>query len=138
MSDIRPELSKKNRYYITKHRYYELKHFCLQYDEFKKEYGYLLADSVPSVNYENEIGASDTSDKTSEIAMKLSDISDKIELIEHCATATDECLADYILDCVTKGHSFTYLSMQKNIPCGKDTFYDRYRKFFFMLHELKK
>ena len=35
---IRPELSKSNPYYISKHRYYELKHFCLQYYEWKELY----------------------------------------------------------------------------------------------------
>lgn len=28
---IRPEISPKNKYWISKHRHYELKHFCLQY-----------------------------------------------------------------------------------------------------------
>lgn len=31
----RAEVSKRNKYYISKHRYYELKHFCLQYPEWK-------------------------------------------------------------------------------------------------------
>ena len=35
MPDIRPELSKKNQYWIDRHRYYELKHFCLQYKNWK-------------------------------------------------------------------------------------------------------
>lgn len=35
---IRPEVSHKNTYYISKHRYYELKHFCLQYPEWRKSY----------------------------------------------------------------------------------------------------
>ena len=35
---IRPELSKENPYYISKHRYYELTHFCLQYHEWKELY----------------------------------------------------------------------------------------------------
>ena len=30
-TQIRPELSEKNLYWIDRHRYYELKHFCLQY-----------------------------------------------------------------------------------------------------------
>ena len=35
---IRNEISKKNRYYISKHRMLELKHFCLQYEEWRQEY----------------------------------------------------------------------------------------------------
>lgn len=34
---IRPEISKKNPYYISKHRHLELKNLCLQYNELKKK-----------------------------------------------------------------------------------------------------
>lgn len=34
---IRPELSKRNPFWLDRHRYYELKHFCLQYPLWKKE-----------------------------------------------------------------------------------------------------
>ena len=37
-TDIRPEITTKSDYQISKHRYYELKHFCLQYIEWKAEY----------------------------------------------------------------------------------------------------
>ena len=48
MTDIRPEISKKNKYWISRHRYYELKHFCMQYREWLAEVnnysGYASAD----------------------------------------------------------------------------------------------
>ena len=48
-TEIRPELSEKNPYWIGKHRYYELKHFCLQYPIWKKAYNALLGlSSRPS------------------------------------------------------------------------------------------
>lgn len=34
---IRPEVSKKSKYWIERHRYYELKHFCLQYTGKQKK-----------------------------------------------------------------------------------------------------
>lgn len=37
-TNIRSNLSRKNRYWISRHRYYELKHFCLQYSEWLTEY----------------------------------------------------------------------------------------------------
>ena len=45
---VRPELSKKNRYWISKARYYELKHFCLQYPGWRKAYSELI-DMFPSI-----------------------------------------------------------------------------------------
>lgn len=43
---IRPEVSAKNKYWLSKHRYYELKHFCLQYPEWKRVYHDL--DGLPA------------------------------------------------------------------------------------------
>ena len=43
---IRPEVSSRNAYYISRHRHYELKHFCLQYPEWKRAYRDL--DGLPS------------------------------------------------------------------------------------------
>lgn len=37
-TNLRPELSEKNRYWLPKHRFYELQHFCLQYPEWEKMY----------------------------------------------------------------------------------------------------
>ena len=37
-TNIRPELSQKNKYYVEKHRYYELKNCCLKYTVWKKAY----------------------------------------------------------------------------------------------------
>ena len=35
-TNIRPELSKKNPYYIDRKRFFELKYLCLQYPDIKK------------------------------------------------------------------------------------------------------
>ena len=49
----------------------------------------------------------------------------------------DKDLAKYILMAVTYGHSYTYLKAKLDIPCSKDTYYDRYRKFFWILSDLR-
>lgn len=36
--DVRSELSKRNKWHISKHKFLELKHFCLQYPEWHKLY----------------------------------------------------------------------------------------------------
>lgn len=52
---IRPEISKKNRYWIDKHRYYELKYFCLQYPTWKKAHSSLDSNvnNNGNANYNN-------------------------------------------------------------------------------------
>lgn len=45
----------------------------------------------------------------------------------------DQVLYNYILKAVTEELSYTYLKSKLKIPCGKDMYYDRYRRFFWLL-----
>lgn len=134
-TNTRPELSQKNKYYISKHRYYELKHYCLQYKEWKDLYLKLDRMEPSSVSYgltySKKVG--DFADTTGKIASIKADCARNIELIEKVSRETDEYLAKYILKSVTEELSFTYLKTVLEIPCGKDMFYDRYRKFYYLL-----
>lgn len=47
--NLRPELSKKNKYWIDKNRFYELKYFCLQYPLWKHAYNAL--DGIQICSY---------------------------------------------------------------------------------------
>ena len=135
---IRPEISEKNKYYIDKHRYYELKHFCLQYKEWKKEYvkctdAIIFAaslDRIPSDNIPSDI--------TAKYAIQKVFYSERIKLIEKSAMETDPYLYPYLLKAVTEGLSYPYLKTKMNIPCGRDMYYDRYRKFFWILDNMRK
>ena len=132
---IRPEISKKNQYYISKHRYYELKHYCLQYPDFKRIYNNICGD-IPGgiVRIKNDDAVSKDERK---IALRQRYL-DQILLIEECSRLTDPILGAYILKGTTEGRSYTYLRMHDNIPCGKDMYYDLYRKFFYILDIKKK
>lgn len=110
---IRAQISEKNKYYIDKHRHYELKHFCLQYPLWKKAYVDCPDDEVFMIYY------------------------DRIQLLERVAKDADNYLWRYILKAVTEGLSYTYLRTKLDIPCGKDMYYDRYRRFFWLLSEYR-
>lgn len=131
---IRAELSPKNKYWINKHRYYELKHFCLQYPLWKKIY--LVLDDMYIPSSEIKIVISDTnthSDHTAKRAVAKAYYASKIKMIERMATQADSELSDYILKAVTEELSYSYLKTKMSIPCSRDTYYDRYRKFFWLL-----
>ena len=130
---IRPEISVKNKYYIDKHRHYELKHFCLQYPMWKKLYKEAERSCISAARLELESSTNVPSDITMKYAMKKIYYADRIELIEEAAKKADEYLYKYILKAVTEELSYTYLKTQMNIPCGKDMYYNRYRKFFWIL-----
>lgn len=131
---IRPELSESNKYWISKHRYYELKHFCLQYPVWKKAYSEfnnvsLSLSMIESIPTDNLPG-----DPTAKRVLMKAFYSERIKLIEKVAIETDPYLYGYIIKGVTEGRSYTYLKTVLGIPCGRDMYYDRYRRFFWLLN----
>lgn len=134
---IRPEVSTKNKYWINKHRHYELKHFCLQYGEWKKAYAACNEAIIFASEFDKMPSSNIPSDLTAKYAIKKAQYAEKIKLIERIAMETDEYLYPYILKAVTEGLSYTYLKTRMDIPCGKDMYYNRYRKFFWLLSEAR-
>ena len=131
---IRASLSVRNPYWIDRHRYYELKHFCLQYPLWQKrlkEVSYPLAGrDISVVNDSDKV-----CDPTAEQAEKRSFYQERIGMIERTAKCAADDLSDYILKAVTQETSFTALQPQYDIPCCKDTYYELYRKFFWLLSQ---
>lgn len=134
---IRPEISEKNKYYIDKHRYYELKHFCLQYREWKKAYEACNESLIFASQFERMPSNNIHSDLTAKYALKKTAYAEKIHLIENAVKEADDYLYPYILKGVTEGLSYTHLKTRLDIPCGRDMYYDRYRKFFWILSEAR-
>lgn len=128
---IRPDISRKNKYWINKHRHYELKHFCLQYPEWKRECRGTI--NIRSSVISMTPSRSGPSDPTASHVIRKTRYLERIELIERIAREADEEIHSYILKGVTEGLSYTYMKSQLKIPCGKDMYYDRYRRFFWLL-----
>lgn len=134
---IRPELSEKNRYWISKHRHYELKHFCLQYPMWKQLHADCLDLSIRATTFNETPSVRLSADLTAKYALKRTYYSDKIKMVEKAALEADRDLYEYILKAVTEGLSYTYLKTRLEMPCTRDMYYDRYRRFFWLLSEMK-
>lgn len=129
---VRAELSKKNKYWISKHRYYELKYFCLQYPLWRRAYE--LLDGLQLYSYDQVyVSNSDPSDVTGKCVEEREIYFDRMKIVEQAAIEADPYLASYILKAVTEGLSYTYLKTKLDIPCSRDMYYDRYRRFFWIL-----
>ena len=135
-TNIRPETSKRNKWYINKERYYELKHFCLQYPEWKKK----LAE-LSYATYPQQLGFIGADGKlcnpTEKRAIERDIYQSCIEKVDRALEDTDRELAVYILQSIAWGRPFSYLQTVMRIPCCKDVFYDRYRKFFWILDKIR-
>ena len=134
---IRAEISVNNKYYIDKHRYYELKHFCLQYTEWKKAYTSCCEAIIFASRYDDMPVVNAPGDLTAKYAIKRVQYAERVKMIETAAKEADDFLYPYILKAVTEGLSYPYLKTRLNIPCGRDMYYDRYRKFFWLLSEMR-
>lgn len=136
MSRMRSKMSKKNKWYIDPERYLELLHFCKQYPmlvETRK------AD-VAIINSGKCREPKDTNkvlDLTSEAAIHLMSLNNRIDIIEQSAreaSGTDADMYEWLMMGITKDISYDNMYML-GIPCGKDYYYDCYHKFFYILDQ---
>lgn len=77
------------------------------------------------------------SNPTERIAMIRSFYSDRMGMIEKTAKEADNELSEYIVIGVTENMSYDLLRVNYNIPCCKDIYYDRYRRFFWLLNKAR-
>lgn len=135
---IRPKISEKNKYWIDRHRYYELKHFCLQYPTWKETYRMYENPQISASSFEQMRSSNTPSDPTARYATLKAQYAEKIDMIEKAAKRADEELHNYILKAITEGLSYTHMKTKLDIPCGKDMYYDRYRRFFWILDQIRE
>lgn len=131
MSEIRTELSKRNRHYISKFRYLELKYFCLQYPTWKR-----LCNSLDGFSRNPEYAIHDTGhgDPTLNCVQAKIIFLSRIKLIEDTAKEVDPIMANYILLGVTENLTYDKIKARLNIPCCRGEYYKLYREFFYRLH----
>lgn len=127
-------LSTKNPYYLTKHRFYEVYHYAMQYQEWKDEYR-TTEQTMRGIAYDGvKVKSSGSGDALERVAIRLTELSEKIEMLEAVARETDKDLAEYILRGVTDEQvTYNYLSMVLHIPCSRNTYYSLRRKFYWLL-----
>ncbi len=130
MGYLKNELSERNKYHLSKHRYLELKHFCLQYPEWKQRLRELT--DISATEIERPVSGQ-ISNETERIAIERVMLQNKIDLVERTCMETDRALWYWLLLGVTEERTYEYLSTMLDIPCGRNTYYDRYRRFYWLL-----
>ncbi len=123
----------EKKYHISKHRFLELYHFCLQYNEWKDELEQKNS-TVKSIEITDVPKGGGNGDATAKLAIRRAELEEKCKIIEQTAIEADPDIYQYIIkavtnDCVT----YQYLKKVLEMPCGKDMYYDRRRKFYWLL-----
>lgn len=72
-------------------------------------------------------------DRTGDTAIKRAYLTRRISLIEQAAVEADPDIYKWILKAVTEWYSYEYLRGVLGIPCSRDYYYDKYRKFYWCL-----
>lgn len=130
----------KGKYKLDKHEFYMAYHYALLYQEWLAEYN-ALADPSTGLRYDKDhVQTSGGVDTTEANGMRRAELRGKMEVIEQIAAETDPDLYKYILLGVTfENMTFDTLLAKYEIPCARNTYYDRRRKFFWLLwHHIEK
>lgn len=131
-TDIRPEVSKKNRWYIPRERYYELQHFCKQYPMWKKEVAYYTG-YVTMSRTDSSLIFNGYSNPTEDAVIRIEKFQSHIKLVDSTIKEVAGGLAPYLMKSVAYGKTYAYLQTVDSVPCCRETFYDIYREFFWAL-----
>jgi len=131
MQNIRPISQQK--WGITKHAFYQAYHFAMRYGEFRDILKY-QTNTMGSQEIDGMPRGNGTGDATQNLAIVRQQAAKNVDMIQQTAIEADGDLYQYILKNVTEeGVSFKYLKTVMGMPAGKDMFYDRRRKFYYLL-----
>ena len=109
------------------------KYYAMRYNDLKEEYKD-LGNGLRSVNMDGMPHGKNAGQPTESVAMRMTEIQEKIELIEKTAVEADPDLAEYILKAVTNEYvTFHQLKILTDMPCEREMYYDRRRKFYWLL-----
>lgn len=123
------------KYNISRHRFAQLYHFCLQYPEWRDELKY-KTDNVGSIEITDMPTAHSNESNVEKLAIRRTQLEEKCKLIEQTALETDPEIYEYLIKAVTNEYiSYNYLKTYMGIPCGKNYYYDKRRKFYFLLSQ---
>lgn len=124
------------KYKLSRAEFMAAKWYSLRFNEWLDEYN-SLKDSVSAISYENgdmPHAINKTSNPTLDLASRRSELKSKMDLIIDCSNRAGGDISEYILKSVTNEHvTYNHLKMFMNIPCSASMFYDRRRKYYWLL-----
>lgn len=82
---MKSTVSKKNKYWISRHRYLELVHFCAQYDEWIRIRNDLMGLQKAVIATYSVPNKTDVSDPTASTAEKILYYSERIDMVNDAA-----------------------------------------------------
>ena len=129
---VRPEVSKKSDYYISKERYYELKHFVKQYPEWERWVMEHMCTLASIASFEESLLTANISDPTGDLVAKRDLYFRKMDVINRCAIKAVE--RDWAADLIRNVVNDISYEKSKFTELMSDYEYRKcYRRFFWLL-----
>lgn len=135
MTDVRTGL-KKSKWRLPKYEHRMLLNFALQYNDWVKELDYIRG--LKAIQDGAGVHGSVPGDPTGSSAAKAAELSEKIRLVDEAAEEAGEDLALWIKESVVsrkdgRPYSYSVMRSEYRIPCSRDIFLERRRKFYYIL-----
>lgn len=124
--------SEKSKYYIPKEDYLTAIHYSLRYPLWLAEVKN-KADTSKAIRYDEEkVQSSGDSDTTADAAIKVSEITEKINLIDGIIRKVAPDMEYWLRLGVCYGLTFDQLKGKK-MPCERDAYYLMRRHYYYEL-----
>ena len=128
----RYELSKDSKYYLPKETYQMVQHYCRQYRTWEDELS-TEPDTSRAITYDvPRVQTSGDGDPTSETAMGRAEIAKKKKMVDDTIHEVAPEIEEFLKRGVCYGDP-EWILEQDGMPCGKDLYYDRKRKFYWTM-----
>ena len=121
-----------DKYTLSERRKKTVVAYAMEYVEWKKEYDSFNLENKGIDQSAERIRQSDIKDNTKDAALILHDLSRKIILMQQTAKEADPFIWKYILRGVTENLTYEQLFAQ-GLPCSRNTYYERRRRFYWLL-----
>ena len=93
-----------------------------------------LTDTSKAIQYSDMPKGNINPDPTGDLVERRESLVRNVDLVEQCAKEADGELYQWIMWGVTNEDvTFNTMKVLKGIPCERDTYYDRRRKFYYLL-----
>ena len=127
-------LSEKNKYYLPKEDYLTAIHYALRYPMMLAELDD-VRDTSTAIRYDKDkVQTSPSDSMIMNAAIKASQLSDKVKMIEDVIAVTANGLDTYLKWGVCYGLKFNELK-GKGMPLERTAYYEMRRKFYYILSQ---
>lgn len=134
VGNIRTEYTGKYR--IDRHAFLMSYHYCLQYQRWKDEYNTVMNTSRGIDYAADRVQASPAGDSLERTAIRMADLSQRIDMIDETARQAGGDLYKYLLIAVTnEGVGWKYLRYTMGMPCERTKYYQMRRHFYYLISQ---